>query len=81
MNPSSMAGGAGPGLRANVRTTLHLASASMSVPLAAVHSTGPGTAGRPLQILVSREGAVPQPRAHQSDLVRLAYNRLSVVFL
>ena len=27
---------AGPGLRANVRTTMHLATASVSVPLAAV---------------------------------------------
>ena len=72
---------AGPGMRANVHTTLCLASASMSVPLAAVHSTRPWTGGRPLQILVLREGAIPQLRAHRFHLVRLAYIRLSAVFL
>ena len=52
---------AGPGMRASVHTTPDLASTSISVPLAAVHNTGPGTARIPRQILVLKEGVVPQP--------------------
>ena len=53
---------------------------TVCVPLVAVHSTGQGTAGRPQQILVLREGAVPQQRAHRSHLVRHPYIRLSALF-
>ena len=52
-------------------TTPDLASGSRSVPLAAVHNTGPGTAGTPHQILVLR-GVIPQPRVQWPQLIRLA---------
>ena len=65
---------AGLGIRASVHTTLDPASANIhvSVPLAAVHNTRPGTAGIPQEILVLREGVVPQPRVQWPQLKRLA---------
>ena len=63
---------AGLGMRTSVHTTPDPASASISVPLAAVHNTGRGTAGTPQQILILREGVVPQPQVQWPQLVRLA---------
>ena len=63
---------AGLGMRASVCTTPDPASASISVPLAAVHNTGPGTAGTPRQVLVLGEGGVPQPQVQRPQLVGLA---------
>ena len=59
-------------MRASVRTTPDLASAGISVLLVAVRSTGPGAAGTPRQILVLREGDVPQPQVRWSQLVTSA---------
>ena len=62
---------AGLGMRASVHTTPDHASASISVPLVAVHNTWPGTAETPQQILFFRERVIPQPRVQWPQLVAL----------